>query len=172
MCHMLLVALSTHSSKLWHCKVRRTEHSIYRSDRCIKEVGIAFCFESGLFVLKRPLNPNQSNLLLLLYVAVGGRPSQPPQAEALIGPVLCMYLHKMFVCVRRAVLVQFILFSLATHCTSQADFSHCGVVRKSITERELLLCLIFFCVLATHFGIALPKWIVEKQNSIWVRHPL
>jgi len=23
-------------------------------------------------------------------------------------------------------------------------------------------------VAATHFGIALPKWIVEKQNSIWV----
>ena len=21
---------------------------------------------------------------------------------------------------------------------------------------------------ATHFGIALPKWIVEKQNSVWV----
>lgn len=21
---------------------------------------------------------------------------------------------------------------------------------------------------ATHFGIALPKWIVEKQNSMWV----
>ena len=42
---------------------------------------------------------------------------------------------------------------------------------------RLLLCLfeanhynarnaIFFT--ATHFGIALPKWIVEKQNSVWV----
>ena len=23
-------------------------------------------------------------------------------------------------------------------------------------------------ITATHFGIALPKWIVEKQNSVWV----
>ena len=32
---------------------------------------------------------------------------------------------------------------------------------------NLLKCLSFY-FLATHFGIALPKWIVEKQNSVWV----
>ncbi len=24
------------------------------------------------------------------------------------------------------------------------------------------------CFSATHFGIALPKWIVERENSVWV----
>ncbi len=27
---------------------------------------------------------------------------------------------------------------------------------------------VYFSIPVTHFGIALPKWIVEKQNSVWV----